>query len=340
MATKKIAIYGAYGHTARFIIARLLQRGWQPILCGRDVSKLNALAKEYPTLETRTAHIDNSASLDKAFEDALLVVNCAGPFLDSAFPIIESALRLSIHYIDISAEQKSVLDVFETYADKASKENIIIMPAMAFYGGLPDLLSTVAVKNWEHVDDITIGIALSSWQPTLGTRLTGQRNHYPRMIYANGQLEPKQESYPEKYWNFPKPLGSMKMVALPFSEIITISRHINTDNVFTYLSLNSLEDVRNNELPPPSVVDERGRSSQQFCVEVIATKGDQKRIASATGMDIYAVTSPLVVEAIERIASGNYLTTGVKTAGQIFDAEDFIKSLSPDDVLFSLPQSS
>jgi hypothetical protein len=158
------------------------------------------------------------------------------------------------------------------------------------------------------------------------------------MIYANGKLEPKQDSYPEKYWDFPKPFGLMKMVALPFSEIITISRHINTDKIFTYLSLNSLEDIRNKELPPPLAIDERGRSSQQFCVEVIATKGDQKRIASATGTDIYAVTSPIVVEAIERIASGKYLTAGVKTTGQIFDAEDFIKSLSPEDVLFSLPR--
>lgn len=337
MVPQKIAVYGAYGHTGRFIVARLCQRGWHPILCGRDPEKLKALSKEYPTLESRTASIDDPSSLDHAFRDAGIIVNCAGPFLDTAFPVIESALRLSIHYLDVSAEQKSVLDVFETFADRAAQGTSLILPAMAFYGGLPDLLGTVAANGWPQTDDLTIGIGLSSWQPTLGTRLTGQRNHYPRMIYRNGRLEGKQEHYPDKSWSFPPPMGTLEMVALPFSEIITLSRHIEVNNIFTYLSLNSLADVRNQETPPPSPTDAQGRSSQHFCVEVIAAKGNEQRMASAAGRDIYAVTAPLVVEAVARILADNYTKTGVTTAGQAFDAEDFLNALSPEDIVISLP---
>jgi hypothetical protein len=47
----------------------------------------------------------------------------------------------------------------------------------------------------------------------------------------------------------------------------------------------------------------------------------------ARGQDIYAVTAPIVVEAAQRIAAGAVRTTGVVTAGEAFDARDFLGSL-------------
>ena len=41
---KNIAVYGAYGHTGRFVVQELRKRGWTPIASGRDAEKLRALA--------------------------------------------------------------------------------------------------------------------------------------------------------------------------------------------------------------------------------------------------------------------------------------------------------
>ncbi|MCQ0007269.1 hypothetical protein [Actinomadura madurae] len=49
----------------------------------------------------------------------------------------------------------------------------------------------------------------------------------------------------------------------------------------------------------------------------------------ASGQDIYAVTAPLVVEAVDRILTGRTRTAGVASAGEIFDAPDFLRALSP-----------
>ena len=38
------------------------------------------------------------------------------------------------------------------------------------------------------VDDIRIRIALDSWLPTQGTRMTGARNTAPRLVVAGGRL--------------------------------------------------------------------------------------------------------------------------------------------------------
>ncbi len=57
--------------------------------------------------------------------------------------------------------------------------------------------------------------------------------------------------------------------------------------------------------------------------------GDVERRATARGQDIYAVTAPLVVEAVQRILAGQTRTTGVASAGAMFDAADFLRSLAP-----------
>lgn len=41
---RQVAVFGAYGHTGRFVVAELLERGYTPVLSGRDADKLKALA--------------------------------------------------------------------------------------------------------------------------------------------------------------------------------------------------------------------------------------------------------------------------------------------------------
>lgn len=334
-----IAIYGAYGHTGKFITAELDRQGYQLILSGRDEEKLLQLQKEYPTSIVKAADIKDSKTLDDAFSNSQIVINCAGPFLDTAEPIIKSALRLGIHYIDLSAEQKAVLDVFEQFSELA-KDKILIIPAVAFYGGLGDLLSTALTHDWNQIDEINVYIGLDSWHPTKGTRLTGDRNHYKRLTFKDGQLQELQPSAPIS-WDFKNPIGIKEVVTLPLSEIITISRHLKANNITTYLSQNSLNDLRNADTPEPKPTDAKNRSSQLFSLEVVAVKDNQKRTITAQGQDIYAVTAPLVVEAVNRILSHKTnKQTGVTTLGEGFNAGDFLKSLNKDDIVISPIQES
>ena len=335
MEQSNIAVYGAYGHTGKFIVSRLYEQGYRPILCGRDEEKLFSLRQEYPDLKIKVADINHPKTLDDAFSESKIIANCAGPFLDTAEPIIQSALRLGKHYIDLSAEQKAVLDIIEQFSERAKLAEIVLIPAAAFYGGLGDLLSTALTQDWNQIDEISIYIGLDSWHPTKGTRLTGERNHHnTRFTFAGNRLQPLQESHPLK-WDFPHPIGTKEITALPLSEIITISHHLNVNTINTYLSQNSLDDIRNPETPEPKPSDKKNRSSQHFCMHVAAVKGNEKRTLMAQGKDIYAVTAPLVVQAIKRILSGELKKLGVTTLGEAFDSTDFLKAMDTDDITLS-----
>jgi hypothetical protein len=326
---RHVLVYGAYGHTGRFVVAELLGQGLTPILSGRNPAELDVLAGQFPGLEARPATVDNSRSLDIAVRGAGLVVNCAGPFLDTAVPVAAVAVRAGAHYLDVTAEQAAAQEVYRAHEERRWRTDVAVIPAMAFYGGLADLLATAAMADWEFVDEITVVVGLDRWWPTEGTRKTGRRNTATRLVVDGGRLVPAPTPAPVRNWGFPGPLKRQTVAGNPFSEIITMAHHLAASRIETYLMTSALEDIRNPATPAPTAVDEAGRSAQQFVVDVVLRRGEEERRISAAGRDIYAVTAPLVAEAARRLIDGRAKVQGAAAPGEIFDAADFLAALSP-----------
>jgi hypothetical protein len=90
------------------------------------------------------------------------------------------------------------------------------------------------------------------------------------------------------------------------------------------------DDLSRPDVSPPQAADESGRSAQTFLVELVVRRRGEERRAVASGRDIYAISAPLVVEATRRVVAGLVEAPGVFTAGEAFDARDFLTSLSPE----------
>src|SRR5262245_5864869 len=326
---KAVVVFGAYGHTGRFVTAELCARGYTPVLSGRDQGKLDRLRAAHPGVEARSSALDSPKSLDRALEGAAAVINCAGPFLDTSTPLIEAALRAGIHYFDVTAEQSVVRAAFDRFSEPARARGVVVLPAMAFYGGLGDLLGTMAMGDWAAADAIDIGVALDGWKPTVGTRVTGQRNTGRRFVLTNGRFEFLPDPPPRRTWRFPEPFGAQEVVGFGSTDVITLSHHLQVSGVQAFMNLAPIRDLRNPDTPPPMPSDESGRSSQVFLVEAVVQKDGQTRRALAHGRDIYAVTAPLVVEATQRVLTGRARTMGVVAPGEALHAPDLHGALSP-----------
>ncbi|MFE3497677.1 saccharopine dehydrogenase family protein [Streptomyces sp. NPDC059169] len=328
-----VAVFGAYGHTGRFVVAELRERGFLPVLSGRDAEKLKALAHG-TDLEHRPASVDDPASLDRALAGTAAVVNCAGPFATTAAPVIEAALRAGIPYLDVAAEIEANADTFAHFADRAREAGAVIVPAMAFFGGFGDLLATAAMGDWTVADEAHVAYGLSHWHPTAGTRAAGavsrQRRGGRRVVHTNGRLEHRHDAPPTTEWSFPDPMGTRPVIGeFTMADVVTLPSHLSIPDVRTYMTVEAAGDIAAPDTPTPAAVDERGRSAQTFLVDVVLRSGDAERRAVARGRDIYAVTAPLVVEALDRILTGRINAVGVASAGKIFDALDFLRALSP-----------
>ena len=330
-AFQSVAVYGAGGHTGRFVLAELRRRGIPALAVGRAAAALPA------GVPVRVAAVDDAPALDAAFAGCAVVINCAGPFLDTAGPVIAAALRVGASYLDVTAEQASALDVFERFDAPARAAGVAVIPAAGFYGGLADLLATALLGTHAEEVDLTVAVALDRWWPTAGTRKTGERNTVPRLVMEGGRLVPLPLPAAESTRRFGAPHGEQATIALPFSEVITISRHLRVRRLHAELTRSSLDEIWDASTPPPSATDALGRSAQRFEMVVEARRGDTLRTAVARGQDIYAVSAPLVVEAAARLLRPGSVRAGALAPGQAFDARDFLRAMAPEHLAIELP---
>lgn len=332
-----VLVYGAYGHTGRFIVAEALRRGLRPILSGRREAALTAMAQNLPGTEIRVADLAVTTDLDAAVAGTAAVINAAGPFLDTAEPLAAAAARAGAHYLDVSAEQGSVQALFETFGSNRTPMSTAVVPAMSFYGGLADLLVTAAAREWEEIDSVTVAIGLDRWWPTPGTRITGRRNTATRLRVSESMLVPVSPQHSRHQWAFPAPIGEQTVREQPFSEMITMNRHLRARRIDSLLSETALADISDSETGAPQAVDDFGRSAQNFTVDVRLDRAGHRRELRASGRDIYQVTAPLVVEAAIRLIDGRFTGTGALAPGGAFDAADFLTALSANWLTISSP---
>jgi len=333
-STGAVVVYGATGHTGRFVVEELLRRGFATVISGRDEERLEKLAAEWGTVAVRPASVDDPGALDRALAGAAAVINCAGPFAVTAGPVVEAALRAGIPYVDVAAEIEANISMFADHAEAARNAGAIVVPAMAFFGGLGDLLVTAAMGEWTAADEVHVAYGLSSWHPTAGTRVAGQVSHDRRagrrVRFTDGALEYHDDEATKEDWRFPEPLGRRAVIAeFSMADVVTVPSHVAVPEVRTYMAVEAARDLANVGTPAPAPVDALGRSDQTFVVDVAVRADGVDRRATASGQDIYAVTAPLAVEAVARILAGETRTAGVASAGAIFDAADFLRALSP-----------
>jgi hypothetical protein len=314
-----IVVYGATGHTGRFVVQELLRQNLPVIAAGRNAT---ALEEQWGHLDVRPAAADEPHALDLALKDAAAVINAAGPFAYTAEPLIDAAARQRIPYVDVAAEIEVNVATF------ARSSDLPIAPAMAFYGAIGDLLTTALLGERTTANSVEVAYGLSSWHPTPGTRAAGQVSHDRRngrrVRFADGRLQYHDDRPKQEDWTFPEPVGQRRVLAeFSMADIVTIPSHLDVRDVRTYMTVEAAGDLASAETPAPTAVDADGRSDQTFVVDV---RVDGLR-ASASGQDIYAISAPLAVGAVRRVLGGAARAGGVASAGAMFDAVEFLKDL-------------
>jgi hypothetical protein len=294
-----IAVYGASGTTGQFVLAELEKRGFSALPFGRA-----------------QATADDPAALDRALKGASAVINTAGPFAVTALPLIAAAERAGIPYVDVAAEIEANADTF------ARGATIPVVPAMAFFGGLADLLVTAAMGDWTSADSAHIAYGLSNWQPTPGTLTAGQvsrdRRGGQRVRFRDGSLQYHSDAPQTLHWKFPS--GPREVIGeFSMADIVTVPSHLQIPSVTSYMSATAAQGL--------SAAADR-TEPETFEVDVRVRRGTEERRLTFAGSDIYAVSAPLAVEAVERLLTGRFNVTGVASAGAMFDAKDFLASLS------------
>jgi short subunit dehydrogenase-like uncharacterized protein len=155
-----ILIYGATGYTGRLIAKTAAYRRARPILAGRDLNKVKAVAKPLG-LEARAFDLRDPARIDAAIKGVSVVLNVAGPFSATSRPVADACLRNRVHYLDVTGE----IEVFEALAARdaeAKARGVMLLPGVGFDVVPSDCLAVHLKRRLPDANDLKLYLSLGA----------------------------------------------------------------------------------------------------------------------------------------------------------------------------------
>jgi len=153
-----ILIYGATGYTGKLIAKAAVECGVRPILAGRNIEKVKAVAEPLGLIG-RAFDLGVVATLDAALQDVSVVLCVAGPFSATARPMADACIRNRVHYLDITGE----IDVFEAMAlrdAEAKRQGVMLLPGVGFDVVPSDCLAAHMKRRLPDASDLKLYISL------------------------------------------------------------------------------------------------------------------------------------------------------------------------------------
>ena len=181
-----LLLYGATGYTGRLILAEALRHGLRPILCGRRPEAVAALAAE-SGLAHRVASLNAAETLDRALDGVGAVLHAAGPFVDTAEPMLNACLRAGAHYLDITGELM-VIEALAARGGEARRRGIMVMPGVGFDVVPSDCLAAHVAARLPAATHLTLAIRGLSMSTRGSARTLIRYAGLDRTVRRNGRL--------------------------------------------------------------------------------------------------------------------------------------------------------
>jgi short subunit dehydrogenase-like uncharacterized protein len=157
MTSDPLLIYGATGYSGRLIVEAAVTKGLRPILGGRSLTRLEAVAAPHH-LECRAAVLTDPAALAHILRNVNVVVLAAGPFSQTSAPMLGACLHAGIHYLDLTGEC-AVIEALSCQSDEARRRRCMVMPGCGFDVVASDCLASHVSNRLPGASHLAIGIS-------------------------------------------------------------------------------------------------------------------------------------------------------------------------------------
>ncbi len=226
-------IYGAYGFTGTWIAREAVRRGLHPILAGRNASRLACLAGELNT-EYRTFSLDQPNIVREALQDCRLVLNCAGPFSQTAQPMVSGCLETGSAYLDITGE----VDVLESVAqlhESAVRRDTPLIPGLGFDVVPTDTLAVLLKETLPSANLLQLALTGTGSLSAGTTRTIIEACQKGGRVRRNGQIV----SVPLGWKKRRVPFRSRQLWAMtvPWGDVATAWYSTGIPNIEVYLAM-------------------------------------------------------------------------------------------------------
>ena len=335
----RILLYGATGYTGRLAAAVAAERGLPVVLGGRSAEKLAKLGAKL-NLATRVVDLADAAGLTAALADLDVVLHLAGPYRDTAAPMLAACFETGTHYVDITGE-------FEVFADHAGRDaaaraaGITLLTGAGFDVVPSDCLAAYVAGKVESPTELKLffsgGAGMSQGTMKSGLSMVGGGTPVRR----NDKIVHLARA-PIASCDFGK--GVRQCTAMAWGDLVTAAHSTGIGNIAVYFDskpfpppagiftpvVNWLVGTRVarfflrtaiNRMPEGPTDEQRARAQQVLVAEARGAGGESARAKLETP-EAYTLTAHTCVEAARRVAAGE-VAVGYQTPVTAF-GPDFI----------------
>ena len=307
-----LMIYGALGYTGRMVAHNAKAAGLDVVIAGRDEARLAELALELD-VPFRVFSLEGDLSPGH-FEGIHTVLNCAGPFVRTANPLMQACLEQGMHYLDITAEI-GTYQLAESLSAAASEAGVMLMPGVGWDVVPTDSLAMQVVERVK--DPISLRIALK----VAGGMSRGSAVSASEIVSAgilarvDGDLVSRPDA-PSALFDFGD--GLVDCFPLSFGDLITAWHSTGVRNIAMYVHVtgDGFPEGDLSLLPDGPTAEQRDAHGAAAVVEVTSVDGTVTRSIIET-VNGYSYTPLAAVEAARRVLAGD-ARPGFQTPARVF----------------------
>lgn len=312
---KKLMIYGAAGYTGRLVSANVKAAGLDFVIAGRqqDEAKLLPLASEID-VEYRLFAVDDLPGREAAFADVSVLLNCAGPFIRTAEPLMRACLAAKAHYLDIAAELDSYR-LAEKLDGEAKAAGVMLLPGSGGSVAMLGCLAGHAAKRVAAPRSLSIALDVAGGF-SRGSAVSASENVTTECLRrVDGTLIGRS---PEEVRDFDFGYGPATCFPVTLPDLITIWRatHIPNIETFVHVTEGAFPEGDLAAMPEGPTLEQREANRYHAAVEVIGEDGTVVRSILDT-VNGYTFTTMAAAEAARRVVNGE-ARPGFQTPADLF----------------------
>lgn len=226
----RIVLFGASGYTGALTAEALVERGAQPVLAGRDRTKLERLRARLgrDDLEIALADASDPSSVASLVAGGDVLVTTVGPFLRYGHAALEAAVAAPCVYIDSTGEPPFIREVFESYGPRAARSGAVLLTALG-YDYVPGNLAGALALEVAGEDAVRVDVGyFVDGRPTPDAMSGGTRASLagvagePSFAFRGGSLATERAA--RRVRTFELTVGSRKGISVGGSEHLALPR--------------------------------------------------------------------------------------------------------------------
>ena len=343
----RVLLYGATGYTGREI-ARRLSRADSPcnvVLAGRDPSAVRRLADDL-NCDFRTFPLTDHRQIEGALRavQAQAVLHAAGPFAETAQPMMDACLETGAHYLDLCGEWP-VFQAAMARDAPAKAAGIMLAPGVGLTIAATDCLLKHAAGEWEKTVRLRLGVSraqvISRGSVATAARLAGPE----ALIRREGVLVGVPSGSLTHAFDFGD--GLREATAVSWADVVTGEHSTGVRNIEVYSELGwptrvgfrasglamSLVGARpwrkagetlSALWPTSPSAQDRDEARFVMVAEALDAWGRPKHL-SLRALDGYTASERLAVEAVRRVLKGP-VEPGFQTPSSAFGSNFVIEA--------------